>query len=95
MWEQKGNNKKSHRAGAWRQMDHTLVDHALVARANFAVWPRKKNGQISISAAHLTNFPVWIPAERLLKKQKYLNRQSLLSERKSSAQARFENMQEN
>ena len=42
MWEQKGNNKKSHRAGAWRQMDHTLVDHALVARANFAVWPRKK-----------------------------------------------------
>ena len=36
-----------------------------------------------------------IPAERLLKKQKYLNRQSLLSERKSSVQARFENMQEN
>jgi hypothetical protein len=31
----------------------------------------------------------------IAKKQKYLNRQSLLSERKSSAQARFENMQEN
>jgi hypothetical protein len=30
----------------------------------------------------------------LQNKQKYLNRQSLLSERKSSAQARFENMQE-
>ena len=41
-------------------------------------------------------FP-FLPWERDwgLKKQKYLNRQSLLSERKSSAQARFENMQEN
>ena len=33
MWEQKGTNKISHRAGAWRRIDHALVDHALVARA--------------------------------------------------------------
>ena len=50
MLEQKGTNKKSHRAGAWRRIDHALVDHALVdhalvARANFAIWPRKKTGK--------------------------------------------------
>ena len=45
MLEQKGTNKKSHRAGAWRRIDHALVDHAPVARANFAIWPRKKTGQ--------------------------------------------------
>ena len=68
MLEQKGTNKKSHRAGAWRRIDHALVDHALVdhalvdhalvARANFAIWPRKKTGKFR-SPAHFTNFPVW------------------------------------
>ena len=53
--------KKSHRAGAWRRIDHALVDHALVDHAprKFRHLAAQKNGQISISAAHFTNFPVW------------------------------------
>ena len=32
MWEQKGTNKISHRAGAWRRIDHALVARATARR---------------------------------------------------------------
>jgi hypothetical protein len=48
MLEQKGTNKKSHQVGAWRQ-----IDHALVACANFAIWPRKTVGIYKVWAFNI------------------------------------------